>query len=308
MKKVIITGAGGFLGMNLVRRLAQMGIELLAVCHKHVPVEFKEMACEIVTMDLRTSHALDKYLNNETTVFHLAAHANVMASVNDPVFDFETNFLCYFKVLESVRQNGGTLIFSSTASVFDRESDLPVSERSFTRPSSPYGAAKLACESYSFAYHRSFGVDVRVARLFSIYGEGMTRFLIFDLIKQLMDKGVNDIPLNGDGLQIRDYLYKEDAIDGLILIAEKGLAGEDYNLGSGQPTRIAELAHLISKLMDKEGIPIIPQGGSRNAEVPRWYANISKIQTLGFSPKVSLEDGLKKTISWVKNYVCQNAL
>jgi len=302
MKNAIVTGASGFLGRHLVRKLSEKDVSVLAVCHNYIPEELKNPQVKAIQADLSEPNVLSEHVNKDTVLFHMAANANVMASVESPREDFQASFYSYFNILETVRQNGGRLILPSTASIFDRENPLPVPEKSFARPSSPYGAAKLAAESYSFAYHRSYDVDVRIARLFSVYGEGMTRFLIFDLVKKIQ-ANPTELSLFGDGNQIRDYLYVDDAIEGLILIAEKGVPGEDYNLASGSRVRILDLARNICEITGHSNLPIKPQGDVRASEVPKWYGDITKIKNIGFSPSVSLPEGLAKTIPWIQNYL-----
>lgn len=302
MKKVIVTGSNGFLGRALINKLTGLHIPVLAIDrtpHTNSPIRAN---LEYLVGNLSQKGFLDQHLDETTTVFHLAANANVMQSVENPRDDFESSFQSYFEVLESVRSKGGRIIFPSTASIFDQSNSLPVHEKSFTKPSSPYGAAKLAAEAYSFAYARSYNLDVRIARLFSVYGEGMTRFLIFDLVQRIL-KNPDELMIYGDGTQVRDYLHIDDAINGLILIAQQGEAGEDYNLASGIPTAIMDLAHMITQIMDRSHLRIKPRGDSRNSEVAKWYADITKIKKIGFSPEVSLEAGLKKTILWIEKHL-----
>lgn len=302
MKKVIITGSNGFLGKALINRLAGFKIPILAMDRSPHTETPPHTNLEYQISDLSQKGVLDRHLDDETTVFHLAANANVMQSVENPRCDFENTFKSCFEVLESIRNNGGHLIFPSTASIFDTDNSLPVNEKSFAKPSSPYGAAKLASEAYSFAYSRSYKVDVRIARLFSVYGEGMTRFLIFDLVQRIL-QDPEELMIYGDGTQIRDYLHIDDAIDGFVLIATQGNVGEDYNLASGIPTQIKDLARMITKIMGRTNLPIKPRGDTRNSEVSKWYADIGKISKIGFVPKTSLEAGLKKTILWIEKYL-----
>ncbi len=278
--KAIITGAKGFIGQALARRLQE----------RNIPV----MGIDMET-DIRKPGVLNPRLDEHTTVFHLAGSANVPKSVENPREDFEHNLLGFFEVLESVRQARAKLIFPSTASVFDPKNPVPFAETATKNPSSPYGASKLAAESYCRVYHRNYGLDVRVARLFSVYGEGMRRFAIYDFFEKIKNDP-NDLVIFGDGQQLRDYLHISDAVDALLLIAENGLPGEDYQVGSGEPTKILDLAKKVAQYMEVPDIKIHLQGDERPSEVPRWYADISKIKKIGFSPRVSLDQGLQRTI------------
>jgi UDP-glucose 4-epimerase len=190
------------------------------------------------------------------------------------------------------------VIFPSTASVFDTSQPLPLDERARTRPTSPYAAAKLAGEAYCHAYHRSYGTDVRIARLFSVYGIGMRRFAIHDLIRKIQ-RDPRRVELLGDGCQLRDYLYVDDAVGGLMTVAERGAAGEDYNVASGEPVKLLDLARMIGAVMGHPGIDVRPTGQSFPGDTPRWYGDVSKMRALGFAPQVSLAEGLARTVAWM---------
>jgi nucleoside-diphosphate-sugar epimerase len=168
------------------------------------------------------------------------------------------------------------------------------------RPTSPYAAAKVAIEAYCHAYYRSFGVDARIVRLFSVYGPGMHRFAIHDLIRKVAQSDT-ELSLLGDGEQVRDYLYIDDAVEAIILVARKGDPGEDYNVASGEPTRLRDLAESIAKLLDKPQLRIAPTGVSFPGDTPRWFANIEKIRSIGFRQTVPLDEGLRRTWRWMQN-------
>jgi len=252
-----------------------------------------------LVVDLREPGALEPFLTARTTVFHMAASADVARSVADPRQDFQTTLECTFETLEAARKAGARVVFPSTASIFDGRDELPLDERAFVRPASPYAAAKVAAEAYCFAYHRCYGLDVRIARMFSVYGIGMTRFAIYDIVSRVMADPPRLLIL-GDGNQVRDYLYIDDAVRGLALIGEVGSAGEDYNLGSGEPVRIADLARKILRLMGREDLQVAPSGTSFPGDVNRFYADTTKVRRLGFSPRVGLDEGLSRTIEWIK--------
>jgi UDP-glucose 4-epimerase len=251
-----------------------------------------------VQADVAEPGVLDRHLTADSVVFHMAAHADVAGSVTNPRRDFENTFRPLFEVLESARRAGARVVFPSTASVFDLGSSMPLAETASKRPSSPYGAAKLAGEAYCIAYHRAFGLDVRVARMFSVYGIGMRRFFIHDMVRKLQ-RDPTRLEIVGDGQQVRDYLYVDDAVAGLLLIACGGCAGEDYNLASGEPVVLMTLAREIATLFGAPGVTLAPTGRSFAGDTPRWYADISKLRAIGFAPSITLHDGLRRTIAWL---------
>ncbi len=293
--RAIITGASGFIGRTLVCHLLDRRAEVIAV--DYIPVT---LSCESHVADLTIPSSLDSLLDERTVVFHLAARADVGASVTDPRGNFVNNVLATFEVLESVRKAGCRLVYPSTASIFDSMDDLPLRETAYVKPTSPYGAAKVAGEAYCSAYHRSYNCDIRVARMFSVYGVGMNRFVIWDLIDKIQ-RDPRRIEIRGDGEQIRDYLYIDDAVRGLVHIAEHGSAGQDYNLASGAPVRLFDLARKIATLMGHPESEILPTGEPSPGDVPKWYADISKIRRIGFMPQVSLDEGLLRTIRYLSD-------
>ena len=294
MRRAIVTGGSGFIGSALVRQLMEGGWDVVSV-DRH-PAAVSGVAA--VQMDVAEKDALTGLVTPGTTIFHLAASADVAASVHDPRYDLTNTFEALFEVLETARAIGCRVIFPSTASVFDVSEQLPLTERAFPRPTSPYGAAKLAGEAYCYAYHRSYGTDVRVARMFSVYGVGMRRFAIHDLIRKVQ-RNPRELEILGDGMQIRDYLYVDDAVRGLVAVATRGAAGDDYNVASGEPVPVIDLARRIASLMGHPDIRMVPTGRSFPGDTPRWYADVGKMQALGFAPQVTLDEGLRRTVAWM---------
>jgi UDP-glucose 4-epimerase len=298
MGSIIVTGASGFIGQALTRHLAAAGARVLAVDRHPCPVA----GVPSVELDVAARGALLAHVEEGTTIYHLAASADVAASVRDPRHDLTHTFAAMFEVLEAARQRGCRVIFPSTASVFDVGEPLPLVERAFPRPTSPYAAAKLSGEAYCYAYYRSYGVDVRVARLFSVYGVGMRRFAIHDLIRKIQ-RNPEELEVLGDGLQVRDYLYIDDAVRGLVTVATRGCAGDDYNVASGEPVRLLDLARLIACEMGFPAIRIVPTGKTFAGDTPRWYADTAKMRALGFTPLVPLREGLHRTVAWMRHGV-----
>jgi UDP-glucose 4-epimerase len=281
----------GFIGRRLAAELAARGAEVIGVDRRG-----DDHSAHSRRADLSQPGVLDGWLTPETVVFHLAGHTSVAGSVRDPQHDFASNVAAFTQVLESVRAAGASLVFTSSAAVFDPESPLPHEETAPKRPVSPYGAAKLACEAYCSAYFQSFGLNLKVARLFNVYGPGMTRFAIFDFYRKIREAETR-LEILGDGAQTRDYLFIDDAVAGLIAIAERGRPGEDYNLATGRPITSLELAQRMRAMMGKPNLEIQTTGQSFPGDVPRWYADVSKLSALGFTAQTSLEEGLRATIA-----------
>jgi UDP-glucose 4-epimerase len=294
MRKAVVTGASGFIGQALVRHLVRVGWTVIAVDRRRFPDD----AQPFVAADVSTRGALAHLLDRETILFHLAASADVAKSVADPRRDFDNTFRALFEALESAREARCRLVFPSTASIFDASNALPLPERAFPRPSSPYAAGKLGGEAYCHAYHRCYGLDVRIARLFSVYGIGMFRFAIHDIVRKIQ-RNHREVEILGDGTQVRDYLYIDDAVRGLAHIATHGCAGEEYNLASGVPVTLLELTRRIAAAMGHPDIRIRTTGRSFPGDTPRWYADVAKIRSIGFEASIDLECGLQRTVAWL---------
>jgi UDP-glucose 4-epimerase len=290
LSKIVITGADGFIGTALARRLSKY----TAVVGVNHTIQ-NPSGCETLRLDLRTPGVLDPVLEPGALIFHLAGSANVRLSVDDPVHDLGNTFQTTFEVLESARKAGAKVIFASTASIYDISAPLPFREGSPARPSSPYGAAKLSAENYCIAYHRSYGMDTRIARMTSVYGPGMGKFVITEIVEKIA-ANPNEITLLGDGNQIRDFLYIEDAVDALLCIASSGEGGNEYNVGSGRPMRILDLIDAIAAAM---GYPNIRKQASpvQPGYLEKSYVDISKVRSIGFEPKVDFLVGLARTIT-----------
>lgn len=286
--KAVVTGACGFIGTALASHLEENGWDVIRV-------DRRSDRDDVIAVDVSMRDGIGKYLDSDTTIFHLAASADVAASVADPRHDLVHTFGAAFEILESARAAKARVVIPSTASVCGRVSALPLSEDAVTSPVSPYAAGKAAIEAYAAAYHAAYGLDVRIVRLFSVYGPGMTRFAIHDIVRKI-EADSRRVPILGDGNQIRDYLHIADAVRGLAFVAQHGSAGQTYNLASGEPVRLHDLAQLIGELMGAPDIAIEPTGESFAGDTPRWYADTSKLTALGFKPRIGLREGLAETI------------
>lgn len=289
-----MTGAGGFIGQHMTRYLRQQGVETLAVDRSvgagKGPVD--------AILDLAEPEALDGYLGSDVAVFHLAGSADVRASVSTPALDFQDNVLPALHVLESARKAGAAVLLPSTGSVYDPAAPMPLTEASPMRPSSPYAAAKIAGEAYCYAYHRSYGLDVRIARMFSIYGPGMRRFAIYDFFQRLRDDPTA-LVIRGDGGQTRDYLYIDETVRALYLIMRSGEPGTAYNVAAGKPLSILQVARTVARAMGLEASRVMPDGEAFAPEVYHMEADIGRLRALGFAPAVSFDQGVGETVRWL---------
>jgi UDP-glucose 4-epimerase len=289
--RAVVTGADGFIGSHLVRQLQRAGKEVVA---------FGGYRTGTPGRDLCEPGMLDRHLDDRTFVFHLAGTSDVRRSVDTPIDDFRANVVASLNVLESVRKVAASMLFTSTASVYDRNSPLPLSESAMVRPSSPYAAAKAAIEAYCSSYVRSFALEIRVARLFSVYGPGMRRFAIYDFYRRI-NQNPTGLSIRGDGGQTRDYLFVDDAARILLGLASFGQTGEIYNVASGVPRQINDVARAVAIAMGLPDCRILPDRVHSAAELDRMEADVAKLRKLGLlEDLISFEEGLDRTIAWLE--------
>ncbi len=305
IEKAIVTGASGFIGQALIGYLSRQGIEVIAVSRQPESSKRELPGVQWFQADIREPGCLNDFLGPNTNLYHLAGHTSVPGSVKAPLNDFENNVQAFLKILESVREAGGRIVFTSSPAVFASGQPLPLSETAVKKPTSPYGAGKLACEGYAQSYHACFGVDVRIARIFNVYGPGMRRFAIHDFWTKLKNNPLH-LELLGHGDQLRDYLYISDAVAALKAIADFGQPGDDYNVASGIPVNTTDLARRVARLMGYPSVEVSCLGFSFPGDIPQWYADVTKLKSIFDPPLISLTDGLTETLNWFEANLTEN--
>ena len=295
MIKVLITGINGFIGRNLA------DVALYQAGNYKIDGLGRSDYCNIkikkyYSIDISNFDELKKVENHYDIIFHCAGSANVPQSVRNPYFDFKSNMLGTFNMLEFARlTKSSTFIFLSSVSVFDTKNKLPLTEKSLKIPSSPYGASKNSSENFCIAFHKTFNMDIRVARIFNTYGPGYKNLFIHDFIGKINGSS-SKIILMGSGDQTRDYVYISDLVDGIILIASSGKSGEDYNICSGTPIKIRDIAHMILEELNINEKKVIFDKKEYPGDIEHWYGDNSKIASLGFKQSITFRDGMKKII------------
>ena len=301
MKTALLTGIAGFLGRHIARHFAGAGWRVVGV---------DSLAPENVQLGAGVRYARIKLPSPEfgallaeakpDVLLHCAGRASVPLSMQDPAADFHDNTVLTFELLDSVRRNAGgcRFILLSSAAVYGNPKALPVSENTHVAPLSPYGFHKRQCELVCQEFARIYSVPTVSVRIFSAYGAGLRRQVVWDICERLLTNG--SLSLSGTGNESRDFIHATDIARALALLSEKAPAeGEIYNLSTGRETTISELAgHLIKSL----GMNVIPvfDGKTRAGDPLNWRADVSKLASLGFAPTVTLEQGLAQVASWAR--------
>jgi len=298
-KNVLVTGGAGFIGSHLVDRLVADGSEVVVIDNLQAgKMENLESVLDRITFikgDIRDVELLKRAIADVDVVFHIGANASVPDSVENPRYDFETNALGTFNVLEaSTNSDVKKIVYASSAAVYGEPEYTPIDEGHPLQPISPYGASKLAGEKMGFAFNETYGLDFTAIRIFNTYGPRQPRYVMYDFIKKLR-KNPKKLEVLGTGEQVRDCCYISDMVDAFMLVAEKG--DEIYNAAGGIPTSIKELAEfMVSEISPNAKI----QYGVKSwkGDINTLIADITKLRDLGFKPKVPLEEGVRNLIRW----------
>jgi UDP-glucose 4-epimerase len=299
--RVLITGGCGFIGVNLVRRMAGMpGVELRIFDNESLGrrEHLGNFRGEFVHGDVRDREGLARALEGVDVVVHLAADTRVIESIGNPVHNFDVNVVGGLNVLEAMRARGvRRLINASTGGAIIGDAIPPVHEQMVARPLSPYGAAKLAMEGYCSAYAGSYGIQPLSLRFSNVYGPGSRHkgSVVAAFFKRLIAR--ESLVVYGDGSQVRDFVYVDDLCDGVIGAMSTGACGV-VQLGSGQPVSVSALIDAMRRVSAPTPVKVIHEP-RRAGEVAATWCDISKARALlGFSPNTPLLTGLDRTWRW----------
>ncbi|MDI6888783.1 MAG: SDR family NAD(P)-dependent oxidoreductase [Methanocellales archaeon] len=295
----LVTGGAGFIGSHLVDRLVEDGLAVTVIDNLQAgKLENLEDARDKITFvkgDVKDVELLKRILQGIDIVFILGANASVPYSVENPRYDFETNALGTFNVLEaSINSDVKKVVYASSAAVYGEPEYTPMDEKHPMHPISPYGASKLAGETTGMAFKETYGLNFASIRIFNTYGPRQPRYVMYDFIMKLR-KNQKKLNVLGTGEQVRDYCYVSDMVDAFMLVAEKG--DDIYNAAGGVPTSIRELAELMVSEISP-GAEIQYGGKTWKGDINTLIADITKLKNLGFAPKVDLRNGVKRMIEW----------
>ena len=301
MKSYLVTGGCGFIGVNLVSRLAGRGarIRVLDDLSLGRRDDIQRFDVDLHVGDIRDAVALQEVCQGIDVVVHLAAHTRVIESVSQPELNFQINAAGTLNVLQACRLAGvQKVIFASTGGAILGEQEPPVHEGMVPKPVSPYGAGKLAGEAYCSAFFGSFGLNTVALRFSNVYGPRSYHkgSVVAQYFKNLM-KG-EPLVIYGDGQQTRDFIYVDDLVDAILLADEADTPGEVFQIASGRETSILDLLATMQQVLPHLTFDIrhLP---ARAGEILRNYASIEKAhRMLGFEPKTPLDEGLRQTWDW----------
>ncbi|HEY2776661.1 MAG TPA: NAD-dependent epimerase/dehydratase family protein [Gaiellaceae bacterium] len=307
MAKALVTGGAGFIGSNLVRALLERGDEVRVLDNFSTGnrANLEGLDIEIVEGELRSYERVHNAVRRVDVVFHLGALGSVPRSVQDPLTSSAVNVEGTLNVLLAARDEGvRRVVFSSSSSVYGAKQDLPVDESLAADPISPYGVAKLAAERYCVSFSRVYeSFETVVLRYFNVFGPRQSPFSQYAAMVPLFITSIasgEPVTVFGDGEQSRDFTFIANVVDATVRAGHAdGANGRIFNVAAGSPATVNEVADtigaIVGKPVDRRFAPPRP-GDIRNS-----WANVSAAKdVLGYSPSVELEEGLRRTIDYLR--------
>jgi len=310
-RRIVVTGAAGFIGSHVAEALLRRGDEVVgldnfdpfydpAVKRRNIASAEQHAGYRLVEGDIRNGRALDAAFGGSDidAVIHLAARAGVRPSIVNPQLYDSVNVCGTTSILERARAAGvSNIVFGSSSSVYGARSPVPFAESEVAaQPSSPYAATKRASEMTCFAFHHLYGMDVTCLRFFTVYGPRQRPEMAIHKFTDLIDRG-EPVDVYGDGSSRRDYTYIDDIVRGILSATDTPKGYRLLNLGTTDTTRLIDLTSMIGARLGKP--VVLNQLADQPGDVPITYADISMARReLAYEPTTTLADGLDRFIAW----------
>ncbi len=302
-KKCVVLGAGGFIGINLADALAAEGFDL--VCFDRAPSPHWPKAARIIVGDFAAAPAeLLQELDN-ALVFHLVSSCRPSPDTAMAADEINRDLATTVRYLESTKSRDLRWIFlSSGGAVYGQNDDDRIAESSATDPICSYGVVKLAIERYFALYGKLHNCDYVVVRPANPYGPWQHPLTGQGLVAALLYKTLRGEPIEiwGDGANVRDYIYIEDAVSGILAAAMTGETGETYNVGAGEGLSINQVVDLVGRTLNK---PVsVRYSSARHIDVKRNVLDAAKLSSrTGWKPETTIQSGFALTAAWLRQHV-----
>ena len=321
MRRVLVTGAAGFIGSWLTERLLERGVEVVgfdnfdpfydrALKERNLETARGTSAFRLVEGDLRNRSDVSALFSDGgfDAVMHLAAKAGVRPSLADPAAYYETNLIGTSNLLEVMREAGCLrLVFASSSSVYGNSRKVPFHEDDrVDAPISPYAATKKGGEELCHVYHAVHGFSVLALRFFTAYGPRQRPEMAIHAFTRRLFAG-EPIPVFGDGSMERDFTYIDDVVDGVVSALDYVLRSQTFeivNLGESEPIRLSRLVSALERATGREATidrrPVPP------GDVDRTFADVSRARRLlGYDPHVGIDEGLRRFVEWYRRVMLE---
>jgi UDP-glucose 4-epimerase len=317
-RRVMVTGGLGFIGSNLARQLAALGADILLVDSLiddyggHLfNIDGIESQVRVNVADIRQATTMNYLVRDREVIFNLAGQVSHIDSMRDPYTDLEINCRSQLTLLEACRNHNpaAKVVFAGTRQVYGKPDHLPVDETHLVRPTDINGINKVAGEYYHLVYNNVFGVRACSLRLTNIYGpRQLVRHNRQGFIGWFVRLVVEDkeIQIFGDGLQLRDFVYVDDAADAFLRAgATDAVNGQVFNVGGAQPISHLELVTLLIETAGTGSYRLVEWPPDKKViDIGSFYADSTRFRTTtGWEPSVTLRDGLAQTIAYYREHL-----
>lgn len=314
MKRVLVTGGGGFIGSHLVDSLVQRG-DAVRVLDNFSTGRRDNLAhlngkVEILEGDLRNPEQVKAAVQGVDLIFHQAAFISVPQSLQDPQTCFAVNVAGTATLLEAARRAGvRKVVLASSTAIYGDAGDFPLTEDTPPRPLSPYALSKQVNELYGNLYSRVFDLPVVALRYFNVYGprqrpDSPYAAVIPLFLKRLLQG--ESLTIFGDGRQTRDFIFVEDVVRANLLASESDSSGETFNVCTGQETSLLDIVETLIQITGRR--PTIRHEPPRPGDIYRSVGDPQRAAiALNFRARVSLAEGLKRTLDWMETSLLSHA-
>jgi len=302
--KYAVTGGAGFIGSNLVKNLVERGNEIIVIDNlntgkkKNVKKNFKKI--NFFEVDIRDFSTIEDIMKNVDGIFHEAALASVQDSFRIPDKFFDVNVKGTENIFKIGKKLGIKVVYASSSSVYGNPISIPIKENDDKNPLNPYAKTKLENDKMAEKYAKN-GLKVIGLRYFNVFGPGQSKEYagVIKLFLERIQQGLSPL-INGDGLQVRDFVYVDDVVNANMLAMESNINGKFFNIGTGTTISVLDLANMIIKFSGLKLKPIhrlaVP------GDVRATQADITKAKMmLKWKPTTSIQDWLKNAVLDVKN-------
>lgn len=294
--RVLITGINGFIGRNVALKFKTAGYLVIGIDLKCMNNTYKVYQRDLLRDDISDILITER----PDIIIHCAGLASVPYSLGHVEEDFSVNSVVVYKFLETIRRNGmqaSRFIFISSAAVYGQPRILPISETDELHPMSPYALHKKIAEDICLYYADHYKFHIKVLRVFSAYGPGLRKQIFWDMYQKVKKNGC--LELFGTGEEGRDYIYIDDVAEAVFLVA---LNEENsyllWNIANGEKILIKDIAEIFACKMHMSLAKIYFTGKIREGDPAEWCADISRIRSLNYHPKVSIDRGIERFVKW----------
>ncbi len=297
MQKVLVTGASGFIGSRIANYFKEQGFNVLGW-----DVNEATGKCSVIRIDMANGSMVIDSLEDfrPDIIIHCAGQADVSKSVKAPEIDFYSNVIVTHTLLfamHKLEMNNTRFVFLSSAGVYGNPKTLPIFEEMPVNPLSPYALHKVICEEICKYFVNNYQMDIKIARIFSAYGAGLKKQIFWDMFMKSLN---GSLPLFGTGNESRDYIHINDVVKAIFLIATSSSDYLFFNVANGEELSIKTVAETFVKCIGLNNNIISFNNINREGDPLNWRADISKLNSLGYSKSVNIESGLLDYVNWCK--------